>query len=317
MYMTSIIPAFSVHGGAWDIPDEEVAGHLNGCRAAAQIGWSILQNGGSALDAVEAAIRSLEDDPAFDAGKGAWLNSAGEVELDAMIMDGATLNNGAVAAVQHVRNPIAVARLVMERTTHSLLTGLGAEHFAHSQGIALCDESELLTGHELERWKAIKAQKDFKVEMAFGGAQARRHGTVGAAAIDAQGHIAAGTSTGGTPHKMQGRVGDSPLIGCGCYADDLSAGTSATGWGESIMKVVLCKTACDFVAQGCTAQSAAEKAIGVLADRVQGLGGLIVIDRSGQIGVSFNTPRMARAWIEHGEVVAQVEASFTRRAGKS
>jgi beta-aspartyl-peptidase (threonine type) len=302
--MTNSSPAFIVHGGAWDIPDNEVPGHLNGCRVAAQIGWAILQNGGSALDAVEAAIRSLEDDPAFDAGKGAWLNSAGEVELDAIIMDGATLNNGAVAAVQHVRNPITVARLVMERTSHSLLTGLGAEHFAQAQGIDLCDESELLTGQELERWRIIKAQKDFSVREAFGG---KPHGTVGAVARDRSGHLAAGTSTGGTPNKLQGRVGDSPLIGCGCYADDLSAGVSATGWGESIMKVVLSKAVCDFVAQGLDAQRAAERAIGVLADRAQGLGGLIVIDRSGQIGVSFNTPRMARAWIENDQVVAHVE----------
>ncbi|CAG0937316.1 beta-aspartyl-peptidase (threonine type) [Thermoflexales bacterium] len=302
--MTQFIPAFIVHGGAWDIPDAEIPSHLNGCRIAAEIGWSILQRGGSALDAVETAIRSLEDDPAFDAGQGAWLNSAGEVELDAIIMDGVTLNNGAVAAVQHVRNPISVARLVMERTAHSLLTGLGAEHFAQAQGIPLCDESELLTGQELERWKAIKAQKDFKVEVAFGGPP---HGTVGAVARDVHGHIAAGTSTGGTPNKLQGRVGDSPLIGCGCYADNLSAGASATGWGESIMKVVLCKAACDYIALGQSAQAAAEKAIGVLADRAQGLGGLIVIDRSGQIGVAFNTPRMARAWIEDGQVSAAVE----------
>jgi L-asparaginase / beta-aspartyl-peptidase len=302
--MTHYTPSFIVHGGAWDIPDEEAPGHLNGCRVAAEIGWSILKDGGSALDAVEAAIRSLEDDPAFDAGKGAWLNSAGEVELDAIIMDGATLNNGAVAAVQHVRNPISVARLVMECTTHSLLTGLGAEHFAQAQGISLCDESELLTGQELERWKLIKAQKDFRVEVAFGGTP---HGTVGAVARDVQGHLAAGTSTGGTPNKLQGRVGDSPLIGCGCYADDLSAGASATGWGESIMKVVLSKAACDFTAQGYNAQQAAAKAIGVLADRAQGLGGLIVIDRSGQIGVSFNTPRMARAWIENDQVSARVD----------
>jgi beta-aspartyl-peptidase (threonine type) len=302
--MTALTPAFIVHGGAWDIPDKEAPGHLNGCRIAAQIGWSILQNSGSALDAVEAAIRSLEDDPAFDAGRGAWLNSAGEVELDAIIMDGATLNNGAVAAVQHVRNPISLARLVMERTAHSLLTGLGAEHFAQAQGVELCDESELLTGQELERWKVIKAQKDFSVREAFGG---KPHGTVGAVARDRDGHIAAGTSTGGTPNKLQGRVGDSPLIGCGCYADDVSAGASATGWGEAIMKVVLSKAACDFVAQGLDVQQAAEKATGVLADRAQGLGGLIVIDRSGQIGVSFNTPRMARAWIENDQVIARVE----------
>jgi beta-aspartyl-peptidase (threonine type) len=300
--MTSDSPVFVVHGGAWDIPDAEVPGHLNGCRRAAQIGWSILKDGGSALNAVEAAIRSLEDDPAFDAGQGAWLNSAGEVELDAILMDGATLNNGAVAAVQHVRNPISLARLVMERTSHSLLAGMGAEHFAQAQGIPLCDESELLTGQELERWRLIRAQKNFSVKEAFSGPP---HGTVGAVARDRHGHIAAGTSTGGTPNKLQGRVGDSPLIGCGCYADDLSAGASATGWGESIMKVVLCKTACDYAAQD-NAPAAAEKAIGVLADRAQGLGGVIVIDRTGQIGVSFNTPRMARAWVENDQIVARV-----------
>jgi beta-aspartyl-peptidase (threonine type) len=302
--MTHFTPAFIVHGGAWDIPDEEVSGHLNGCRIAAQIGWTILKDGGSALDAVEAAIRSMEDDPAFDAGKGAWLNSAGEVELDAIIMDGATLNNGAVAAVQHVRNPITVARMVMERTSHSLLTGRGAEHFAQAQGIELCDESELLTGHELERWRSIKARKNYSVRESFSGTP---HGTVGAVARDRAGHIAAGTSTGGTPNKLQGRVGDSPLIGCGCYADDLSAGASATGWGESIMKVVLSKAVCDYSVLGQAAQAAAEKAIGMLADRAQGLGGLIVIDRSGQIGVAFNTPRMARAWLKNGFICATVE----------
>ena len=302
--MTSYRPTFVVHGGAWDIPDEEVPGHLNGCRLAAQIGWSILRQGGSALDAVETAIRALEDDPAFDAGRGAWLNSAGEVELDAIIMNGATLSSGAVAAVQHVRNPISLARLVMERTSHSLIAGAGAEHFAQAQGIPLCDESELLTGHELERWRMIRAQKDFSVVKAFGGTP---RGTVGAVARDSHGHLAAGTSTGGTPNKLQGRVGDSPLIGCGCYADDLSAGASATGWGESIMQVVLCKAACDFTTQGHDAQQAAEKAIGVLADRAQGLGGLILIDRAGQIGVSFNTPRMARAWVEHDQIVARID----------
>ena len=211
--MTYFTPTFIVHGGAWDIPDEEVPGHLNGCSVAAQIGWSILQQGRSALDAVEAAMRSLEDDPAFDAGKGAWLNSAGEVELDAIIMNGTTLDNGAVAAVQHVRNPISLARLVMERTPHSLIAGTGAERFAQAQGIPLCDESELLTGRELERWRMIKAQQGFSVAEAFGG---QPHGTVGAVARDVHGHIATGTSTGGTPNKLQGRVGDSPLIGCGC-----------------------------------------------------------------------------------------------------
>lgn len=304
--MIPFTPAFIVHGGAWDIPDAEVPGHLNGCRSAAQIGWSILQEGGSALEAVEAAIRSLEDDPAFDAGKGAWLNSAGEVELDAIIMDGVTLNSGAVAAVQHVLHPITLARLVMERTTHALIVGAGAEHFAQAQDVPLCATSELLTGHELERWLAIQAQQNFSVKEAFSGPP-RPQGTVGAVARDAQGHIAAGTSTGGTPNKLPGRVGDSPLIGCGCYAENESAGASATGWGESIMKVVLCKTVCDFVTHGQDAQAAAEKTIAVLAHRGQGYGGVIVIDHSGKIGTAFNTPRLARAWIENGAVIARVE----------
>ncbi len=301
-------PAFIVHGGAWDIPDAEVAAQLAGCRRAAEIGWAILSRGGPAVDAVEAAVRSLEDDPAFDAGVGAWLNEAGEVELDAIIMDGATLESGAVAAVQHVRNPVSLARIVMERTPHALIVARGAEQLAAEHGLPLVDESVLLTGQELARWRAIKEQRDFSMRAAFGGTP---RGTVGAVARDQAGHLAAATSTGGTPNKKQGRVGDSPLIGCGCYADDLSAAASATGWGESIMKVVLCKTACDGVATGRTAQSAAKSAIGLLAGRVQGLGGIILIDRQGRVGCAFNTPRMARAWIEDGRVYARVEAGHS------
>jgi L-asparaginase / beta-aspartyl-peptidase len=304
--MKAFTPQLIIHGGAWNIPDLEVAGHLLGAKLAAEIGWSILRNGGSALDAVEAAIRSMEDDPSFDAGRGAWLNLAGEIELDAIIMRGTDLGSGAVAAVQHIRNPISLARLVMEHSPHALIAGIGAERFAQAQGMQLVDEAELLTGQELERWRAIKAQPDFSIKAAFAGDE-RPHGTVGAVAIDRYGHIACGTSTGGTPNKLQGRVGDSPLIGCGAYADDLSAGASATGWGESIMKVVLCKTACDFAAQGLNAQSAADKAIEVLTDRAHGVGGLIVIDRSGNIGCAYNTPKMARAWIENDRVVAKVE----------
>jgi len=299
-------PQLIVHGGAWDIPEQEAAGHLLGTRTAAEIGWAILRQGGTALDAVEAAIRSLEDDPSFDAGRGAWLNQAGEVELDAIIMRGADLSSGAVAAVQHIRNPISLARLVMERSPHALIAGRGAEKFAQAQGLPLVDDAELLTGPELERWRAIKARPGFSVKAAFAGDE-RPHGTVGAVALDDQGRIACGTSTGGTPNKLPGRVGDTPLIGCGAYADDLSAGASATGWGESIMKVVLCKTACDFAAQGLPAQAAAAKAIGVLADRAHGVGGLIVIDRSGRIGCAYNTPRMARAWLEDDRVIAKIE----------
>ncbi|HET7375291.1 MAG TPA: isoaspartyl peptidase/L-asparaginase [Anaerolineae bacterium] len=304
--MSNFLPKLIIHGGAWDIPDAEIEGHLSGVKLAAEIGWSILQAGRSALDAIEAAIRSLEDDPAFDAGRGAWLNSAGEIELDAIIMNGADLSSGAVAAVQHIRNPISLARLVMDRSPHALIVGKGAAGFAQAQGIMLVDETELLTGQELERWRSIKALPDYSSEAAFVG-DLRPHGTVGAVAIDVQGHIACGTSTGGTPNKLQGRVGDSPLIGCGAYADDFSAGASATGWGESIMKVVLCKSACDFVAHGLNAQAAAEKAIELLAQRAAGAGGLIVIDRAGNIGCAYNTPKMARAWVENDRVIAKVD----------
>ena len=185
-------------------------------------------------------------------------------------------------------------------------TLLGASDFAQAQGIKLVDESELLTGQELERWRAIKARPGFSVQAAFAG-DPRPQGTVGAVALDAQGHIACGTSTGGTPNKLEGRVGDSPLIGCGAYADDRSAGASTTGWGESIMKVVLCKSACDFVAQDLDAQSAADKAIEVLGQRADGSGGVIVIDRSGHIGCAYNTPKMARAWMENDQVIAKVD----------
>jgi beta-aspartyl-peptidase (threonine type) len=298
-------PAFVVHGGAWDIPDAEAPAHLAGCRRAAAAGWDILRAGGSALDAVETAVRLLEDDPAFDAGHGSWLNAAGEVELDAIIMDGSTLGSGAVAAIQHVRHPVTVARLVMTDTAHSLLVGPGAEAFAQAHGVPRCDESELLTGQELARWQAIVANRDFTVRKAFEGEKPR--GTVGAVARDQAGRIAAATSTGGTPNKLAGRVGDSPLIGCGAYADDRSAGASATGWGESIMKVVLCKTACDLVAGGRTAEEAAVAAIEVLRRRADGLGGIILVDRTGRLGLAFNTPRMARAWIEDGACVARIE----------
>lgn len=304
--MTNLIPRLIVHGGAWDIPNLEVAAHLLGTQTAAEIGWRILKNGGAAIDAVEAAIRSLEDDPAFDAGRGAWLNSAGEIELDAIIMNGTDLNSGAVAAVQHIRNPISLARLVMERSPHALIVGEGAARFAQSQGVELVEESELLTGQELERWRAIKEQPNFSVKSAFAGDR-RPHGTGGAVALDMNGHLACGTSTGGTPNKLQGRVGDSPLIGCGAYADDLSAGASATGWGESIMKIVMCKSACDFVAHGLQAQSAADKVIELLVERAQGVGGVIVIDQTGNLGCAYNTPRMARAWIENDHVAVRVD----------
>lgn len=294
----TIRPSLIVHGGAWDIPEVERDLCLNGCRNATQAGWAILQNGGSVLEAVEAAVHVLEDDPIFEAGIGSCLNADGDIEMDAIIMDGATLNTGAVAALRRTRYPITVARLVMERTQHTFLVGAGAEAFARAHGIPEFPQDNLITAHERERWRQAKespteTHRDFS------------HDTVGAVALDANGHLAVATSTGGTANKLPGRVGDSPLIGSGAYADDQSGAASATGWGESLMKIVISKTACDLIATGCTAQQAADAAIKRLAERVNGLGGLIVLDPQGNVGCAYNTPYMARAWVESdGKIVA-------------
>lgn len=294
-----------VHGGAWDIPDDQVDAHLAGCRHAAEAGWNLLRQGAAAIDAVEAAVRVMEDDPTFNAGRGSVLNAAGQVELDALITDGATLNAGAVAAVQRVRNPVSLARRVMEKSEHVMLVAEGAERFAREQDVAVCPPEDLLVGRELEHWRELQADPGWRIRQAFGSGGGD---TVGAVARDAQGNIAAATSTGGTSNKLPGRVGDSPLIGCGAYADNRTGGVSATGWGEALMKVVMSKTTCDFMARGSDAQHAAEMAVRVLAERVRGLGGVIVVDASGRVGAAHNTPRMAHACVTvDGEIVARIK----------
>ena len=303
-----MLNTFIVHGGAWDIPDDQIEAHVAGCRRAAEAGWALLHNGASAVDAVEAAVRVMEDDPTFDAGHGAFLNAAGEIELDAILMEGQALTSGAVAAVQRVRNPISLARLVMDRTEHCLLVGAGAEAWARTQGVPVCPIVELLETRELERWRAQQADPTFRSKNAFELSASSRRGTVGAVARDSHGNIAAGTSTGGTPNKLPGRVGDSPIIGCGAYADNRTAGVSATGWGESLMKAVFSKTICELVGQGLDAQQAAEAGVRLLAERVNGLGGAIVVDHAGRIGVAYNTPRMAYARALDGDIVAQVDS---------
>jgi beta-aspartyl-peptidase (threonine type) len=283
-------PILVVHGGAYDIPTESHEAHTVGCRRAAKAGWQALANGGSALEAVEAAVRMLEDDPTFDAGRGSFLNAAAEIELDAIIMDGHDLNFGAVAAVQRVRHPVTLARLVMTECTHTMLAGPGAETFAREHGLPVCPLEELLIGRELEHWRAK-----------FGGTSHEWDGdaipsdTVGAVALDGAGNLAAATSTGGTFNKHPGRVGDSPLVGCGAYADNRVGAVSATGEGEALMKVVISKTVCDFLAKGMTAQEAADAAIAVLAERTTGKGGVIVLDRLGRVGIAHNTPYIAHA----------------------
>lgn len=254
------------------------------------------------MEAVEAAIVVLEEDPTFDAGFGSHLNRDGRVELDAIIMDGATLNAGAVASVQRVRNPIRLARKVMESCEHMMLVGAGAEQFAAAQGLPLCQPEDLICEREKKAW-AKCSEGDHLAEFHF----SHRHGTVGAVALDVQGRIVAGTSTGGTCCKLPGRVGDSPLIGCGCYADIEAGGVSCTGWGEAIMKVVLAKSAVDNLRSGENAQKAADAAVHLLARRANGAGGLILLDRNGKPGFAFNTSHMAYGYVAlDGSFVVEV-----------
>jgi len=292
-------PRLIVHGGAWNIPDEQHADHIEGVRSALDRVWPRLQQGMSALDAVEAAVGVLEEDPTFDAGRGSFLNAKGEIELDAIIMDGATLNLGAVAAIQNVMHPVSVARLVMERTEHCLLVGSGAQAFARSVGVPELDPRELLTPRELAFYEAIRDDPKYRTRDLF---EPTPMGTVGAVAMDRAGNLAAATSTGGTARKLPGRVGDSPLVGAGAYADNSCGAASATGWGEAIMKVLLSKTACDLM-QDHPASVAAEMAVDHMYGRVQGRGGLILIDKAGRYGWAHSTPKMAFAFVDDSNQV--------------
>jgi beta-aspartyl-peptidase (threonine type) len=292
-------PALIVHGGAWNIPDEAVEACKFGCQRALTAGWSILSCGGSALDAIEAAIIVLEDDPVFDAGYGSHLNLDGHVECDAIVMNGATLRAGAAATLHRIKNPIQVARKILENCPHMMLVAEGAERFAKEQGMQFCKPEELVSEAEHEAWMKCKADKHAAEHH-----RGHEQGTVGAVAIDRNGNLFAATSTGGTCCKLPGRVGDSPLIGCGCYADSEAGGVSCTGYGEGIMKVVLAKTAADFLRQPATcvdtpssiscgtstADLAAREAIHLFAKRTHATGGL---DHLGNPGFAFNTPRMA------------------------
>jgi beta-aspartyl-peptidase (threonine type) len=312
-------PSLIVHGGAWDIPDESVDACKAGCHHALAAGWSVLSNGGSALDAVEATIVALEDDPVFDAGFGSHLTLAGHVECDAIVMDGATLRAGSVTTLRHIRNPIRLARQVLENCPHMMLAGEGAERFAVEQGLTLCAPEELIAEAERDAWLKCRGSK-------HAAAHHRGHeqGTVGAVALDSDGRLFAATSTGGTCCKLPGRVGDSPLIGCGCYADVEAGGVSCTGYGEAIMKVVLAKTAADFLRRPVgsdpnpsprilpklsmpdVAALAAREAVSILADRTHATGGLILLDRNGNPGFAFNTPRMAYAYIADGNFIVGI-----------
>jgi L-asparaginase / beta-aspartyl-peptidase len=297
-------PVLLIHGGAWAMSDDAIAAHEAGIAKALAAGYALLERGASAVDAVEAAVTMMEDDEAFDAGRGSFLTRDGRVQLDALLMNGANLRTGGVACVERLKNPIRAARLVLDHSPHVYFVGTGAERFAMQHGMPLIDNSELIVRRERERLMAFqKAELEGAKDTTFSGPlyldkeeedpTVSSHDTVGAVALDQHGHIAAGTSTGGTLSKAPGRVGDSSLIGCGCYADDESAAVSLTGWGEPIMKLVLGKWAVDRVAAGAAPEEAAQAAIHYLYSRLGGHGGIILLDRTGRIGLAHNTPRMA------------------------
>ncbi len=287
--------AIIVHGGAGTASPERSEILQAGCKEAALGGWRILQEGGSALDAVEAAVCALEDNPSYNAGTGACLNSDGNIELDAGIMDGQGLHVGAIAGVERIKNPISLARKVLV-SPHVLLVGRGAEQFAQEQGISQCALEDLVTERQYKIWQEQQAQQPQQIQ------HTDKHGTVGAVALDASGVLAAATSTGGIHNKYPGRVGDSPLVGCGFYADEYAA-VSCTGDGEDFVRLLIAKRAADVVGNskgGQTAREAAEAAIAVLGAKATGTGGLIVVDRKGNVGFAWNSRNMSHAYIIEG-----------------
>jgi beta-aspartyl-peptidase (threonine type) len=274
--VTNLKPAIIVHGGAGPIRDDSLPARLEGCKAAALAGWKILDQGGLALDAAEVAVVVLEDNPLFNAGTGSTLNRLGQVEMDAAIMDGQSLRAGSVAAVSCVKNPIKLARRIMEDGRHVMLAGEGALLFARQIGFPECPSESLIVDHRRKSWQD-------------------KHGTVGCVAVDSHGQLAVATSTGGIFDKLPGRVGDSPLIGCGTYADVYGA-ASCTGDGEAIIRVVLAKSAVDLLKAGADPQTAVEQAVALLAARTGSMGGLILIDSQGKIGYARNTTHMPVCW---------------------
>lgn len=303
-----------IHGGAGTIlrsqmsPEREKA-YTEALDGALKTGNSILAAGGSALDAVEAVLRMLEDNPLFNAGKGAVFTADGRNELDAAIMDGKTLRAGAVAGVTTIRNPITAARAVMERSQHVLLTGRGAEEFARVNGLQMADPSYFFTE---DRWKGLlNARRQDSIQRlrsdssrSNGGAVLQpgnndyKYGTVGAVALDMQGNLAAATSTGGMTNKRYGRVGDSPIIGAGTYANNATVAISCTGWGEYFIRLVMAKTISDRMEYGKeTLNDAANDMIMKKLPELGGDGGLVAVDKDGNIAMPFCTAGMYRGYI--------------------
>ncbi len=338
-----------VQGGAWAIPAKMHRDSIEGCRRAALAGRKILKSGGSALDAVEEAVRSMESDPIYDAGRGTVLNMRGDIELDAMIMNGRDLTYGSVAAVKDILHPVSLARKVMEDTPHCMVAGEGANLLAERFGIDKCSPEELLTEYEMNKRKKIEGGEPFDLmgqfrypvlsepmRIAAAGTDIERESasipvswirvnnnkmlnilegskcdmispkgdTVGACALDADGNIATALSTGGTTNKYPGRVGDTPIAGCGGYADNHFGAVSSTGMGEWIMRYMLSARAFNELVNGSGPMEASVRAVKGFEERIGGLGGMIILSRDGRMGLAYNTPYMPYAWIEcNGDIV--------------
>jgi beta-aspartyl-peptidase (threonine type) len=296
-----------IHGGAWDIPQELIAPHHAGVQAAQKRTFEVLHSGSHPLDAVAEALAVMENDPTFDAGHGSFLNENGEVELDAAVMEGQNLRAGSVACLSSFENPGRIALAVLQKTEHVLLAGSGAEAFALKQGFRKVAPRSLIHPREIaafERWVAA-GKPDAKIffskpeSQSTAGATPEKRGTVGVVigVLNSVGKydLFAGTSTGGTPGKMEGRVGDVPLVGCGFYADNEGAAVSCTGWGEGLARIVAAKSVSDMCAAGMHPQDAIETVLRNMHRRTGGRGGLIAIDYQGRTGVAYSTPEMAYA----------------------
>jgi beta-aspartyl-peptidase (threonine type) len=262
------------------------------------IGFEILLTGGSALDAVQKAVEFLESDPTFNAGRGSVLNARGEIELDAAIMEGSELKAGAVACVSRIPHPVSLAREVLESSQHVMLSGGGALEFARSRGIPLCDPEELIVERERERY--LRARREGPSP------SSSPNETVGAVACDSHGHVAAASSTGGTFLKLPGRIGDSPVIGSGLYADDRRGAAASTGAGEAILRMVMAYRAVEVMTSGIGPSEAAQQTIRTLESRAGGQGGIILVDAKGELGYAFNTPHMAHAYLTEGMTKPEV-----------
>jgi len=276
--------AVLVHGGAGDIPDDRVNEHREGCRLAVVAAAAILRSGGSALDAAQRAVEVLEDDPRFNAGTGACLNEVGEVELDASIMEGRGLRAGAVAALSAFRHPIAIARAALEDGVHVMYAGEGAARFARSRGFEPARQEDMITEAARKKWQEVRAGI---------GHAGWAGGTVGAVVRDASGLVVAATSTGGMTNKRIGRVGDTPIIGAGTYADDEAGAASCTGHGEGFIRTCLGRAAVDLMRSGIFAEEAARRSIEHMNRRVGLDGGIILVGKDGSLGLARSTRTMS------------------------